>query len=215
MTMHAKPRLPVSNVIKHEEKSEKLKGFIQTWLALASTGSRATEPRCVTLVARSPNSPIARVVADLSTAIVAAGYSLKVVFSMLDAEAPAADWRVIGEAPSCVGEIRFARNPRLADAHEQLVLSADVCWIGDSMRRDPSTRDAFEIYALGYAETVHLAKTSFDRVWAVCEPVKLTTTRPRARTTTTPVSADPKTAAAAIAAAMAGDTTHVVVSTLH
>jgi hypothetical protein len=223
MIMQAKPQLPVASVIKHEDKSEKLKGFIQSWLVQVTSesesepasGAAVSEHRRVTLVARSPNSPVACAVADLSAAIATAGYAVNVVFSTLDAEAPAADWRVIGESPSCLGELRVARNPRLADAHEQLVLSDNVCWIGDSMRRDPSKRDAFEVYATGYAATVQLAATSFSRLWAVCAPVKLTTTRPRARTTTTAVATDPKTAATAIAAAMAGDAPHVVVSTLH
>jgi hypothetical protein len=213
--MHAKPLLPVVSVVKHEDKLEKLKGFIQSMLAQRDAQAESSGMRCLTVVARSSNSPVARAVTELSHALTAAGYSVNVVLSILEAEASVADWRVVGEAPSCLGELRFARNPRLADAHEQMVLSAQQCWIGDAMRRDPSTRDAFEVYALEHAETVRLSTVSFDRLWAVSEPVKRTTTRPAARTTTSAVAVDPKTAASAMAAAIAGDVPQFVVSTLH
>jgi hypothetical protein len=35
-----------------------------------------------------------------------------------------------------------ARHPRLVEAHEQLVLGPETCWIGDCMQRDPAKCDA-------------------------------------------------------------------------
>ena len=116
---------------------------------------------------------------------------------------------------SSVARVLFSQtNPRLADAHEQLVINDAACWVGDCMRRDPSKRDAFECYAPAHPEASRTAAVSFARLWGACEPVTLRSTRPPARTTT--VSAlDPAEAAAALAAAMAGEVPHIVVSTLH
>jgi hypothetical protein len=207
---------PVASVIKHEDKTEKLKGFIGAALDRLPP---AAAGHTITLVARSANSPVARALAGLSERLVAARCTVNVILASLDAEAPvagspAADWRIVSEAPAFLGQIRFARNPRLADAHEQLVLGATTCWVGDCMRRDPSKRDAFELYATASAETASTAAQSFARLWGVSEPVALRSTRPPARTTTV-TALDPADAAVALAAAMAGEAPHVVVSTLH
>ena len=43
-------------------------------------------------------------------------------------------------------EIRWAKNPRMLDAHEQLVIGPNSTWMGDCMRRDPTKRDAFQSF---------------------------------------------------------------------
>ena len=215
--MTAKSPLPVASVIKSDDKMETLKRFIGTALdrmQAEALAAGATQPHTMTLVARSSNSPVARALAALSDRLVAARCTVNVVLVSLDTDVPGADWRIVSEAPSFLGEIRLARNPRLADAHEQLVINNAACWVGDCMRRDPSKRDAFECYAPAHPEASHTAAVSFARLWGACEPVTLRSTRPPARTTT--VSAlDPAEAAAALAAAMAGEVPHIVVSTLH
>lgn len=212
--MTAKSPLPVASVIKSEDKMEKLKGFIGLALDRMQADAAGSVTRTITLVARSAGSPVARALTALSDRLVAARCTVNVVLVSLDAEVPGADWRIVSEAPAFLGEIRFARNPRLADAHEQLVIGDTVCWTGDCMRRDPSKRDAFEFYSPADPDAARTTALSFARLWGACEPVTLRQTRPAARTTT--VSAlDPADAAAALAAAMAGEVPHVVVSTLH
>jgi hypothetical protein len=205
---------PVASVIKCADKSETLKRFIGTALDGMRAVAPGAQPLTITLVARSANSPVAQALAALSDRLIAARCTVNVILTSLDAESPAADWRIVSESPAFLGQIRFARNPRLADAHEQLVISDSVCWAGDCMRRDPSKRDAFELYAPVSAETARTAAASFARLWNACEPVTLRQTRPAARTTTVTVL-DPAEAAVALAAAMAGEAPHVVVSTLH
>jgi hypothetical protein len=213
--MITKSPLPVACVIKSEDKLEKVKSFIGAALAQITADRSNADARSMTMVARSPDSPVAKAVAAQSGALVAAGITVNVIFVTFDCDKSVADWRMFRDAPMCLDEMRQAQNPRLADAHEQLVLGTSVCWTGDCMRRDPSKRDAFEIYATGHAETVRLAKLSFTRLWSASEPVKLGATRPPARTTALTTPTDPATAAAALAAAMAGDAPHIVISTLH
>jgi hypothetical protein len=67
--------------------------------------------------------------------------------------------------------VRCARHPRLIEAHEQLVLGPQACWIGDSMRRDPTKCDAFESYVEGCGEAAGCALVSFERLWVACEPL--------------------------------------------
>lgn len=69
-------------------------------------------------------------------------------------------------------DVRWARRPRLVEAHEQLVLGPTVCWIGDCMRRDPAKCDAFETYVEGCGEAAGCAAVSFERLWIVSEPVR-------------------------------------------
>ena len=68
-------------------------------------------------------------------------------------------------------EVRWARNPRLMEAHEQLVLGPETCWIGDSMRREPTKCDAYEAYVDSCLKTTATVVTSFERLWRTCEPL--------------------------------------------
>ena len=69
-------------------------------------------------------------------------------------------------------EVRGARRPRLVEAHEQLVMSPTVCWIGDCMRRDPAKCDAFENFVEDCGEAAGCAAVSFERLWVISEPVR-------------------------------------------
>jgi hypothetical protein len=71
----------------------------------------------------------------------------------------------------CPTECRVAGNPRLLEAHEQLVMGPATCWIGDSMRREPDKRDAYECYAANHALTAHWSTTSFNRLWAASDTI--------------------------------------------
>jgi len=68
-------------------------------------------------------------------------------------------------------EIRWACNPRLLDAHEELVVGPLTSWTGDCMRRDPNKRDAYESFNSGCAEAAGWARISFDRLWQASEPL--------------------------------------------
>src|SRR5262249_1536394 len=123
-----------ASVSRHEEKEQRLRQFVQHHIA--GEGDRIPE---LLVVARSLDSPVVKAVAGLDQTIAAAGGSVRLILAQVDDEGQCAT----GNALKCRHEIRWARHPRLIEAHEQLVLGPHTCWIGDCMRRDPMKCDAF------------------------------------------------------------------------
>ncbi|WP_141700576.1 hypothetical protein [Methyloceanibacter superfactus] len=63
------------------------------------------------------------------------------------------------------GLIRWARNPRLLDAHEQVTYGADMCWSGDAMRRDADKRNPLILFHMDAPDTALLAQRAFTALW--------------------------------------------------
>jgi hypothetical protein len=131
-----------------------------------SAGPAAPHPLLV--VARSLDSPVVKAIAGLDQTIAAIGGGVRLILAQLDDEAQC----LAGTALSCRHEIRWARHPRLIEAHEQLVLGPNTCWIGDSMRRDPAKCDAFENFVEDCGEAAGCAAVSFERLWFASAPLK-------------------------------------------
>ena len=68
-------------------------------------------------------------------------------------------------------EARLTRDPRLIEAHEQLVLGQRACWTGDSMRRDPAASDAYESFIDDCAKLAAAAHATFERLWSAADPL--------------------------------------------
>jgi hypothetical protein len=94
--------------------------------------------------------------------------SARLILAQVDREPLPEDW---GRGVAFTHEIRWARHPRLVEAHEQLVLGPETCWIGDCMRRDPAKCDAYESYVEGCGEAAGCAAVSFERLWGASEPL--------------------------------------------
>lgn len=156
MTMTSPSRM---QVVRKEEKELRLQEFIRH--ELTAMGNMAAGARCM-LLARSPESPVARALATFSAALDDNAIAPRVIFSMpggSDASRPAdLDW-----LQRCT--VRFARHPQLVDAHEILIIGTQASWVGDSMRRDPAKRDAYEshTHACNIAAD-HMAR-SFEQLW--------------------------------------------------
>ena len=67
--------------------------------------------------------------------------------------------------------MRWARNPRLLDAHEQVTYGEAVCWSGDAMRREADRRNALTLFNETAPELVRLGRLAFDALWAASSPV--------------------------------------------
>ena len=93
------------------------------------------------------------------------------ILAQADHETSGDAWFDAGRAIGFDHEVRWARHPRLIEAHEQLVLGPQTCWIGDCMRRDPMKCDAFESYVEGCGEAAGCALVSLERLWIACEPL--------------------------------------------
>ena len=163
--MRSRPPLSVS-VTRHEEKEHKLREFILHHLGAAEESDGA--PQACLIVARSLDSPVVKAITGLAEEIAAAGLSVRLILAHLDRDPFPEDW---GRDIAFAHEIRWARHPRLIEAHEQLVLGPQVCWIGDCMRRDPSKCDAYESYVEGCGEAAGCATVSFERLWHASQPL--------------------------------------------
>jgi hypothetical protein len=158
------------SVIKRGEKEQKISAFLGTHFACASNGhSMARE---ILVIVRSIESPVARALAAHAAQIAASARPVRMILARADRGALPAGWS-LGEAGQVECEMRWARNPRLLEAHEQLVLAADTCWIGDSMRRDPAKCDAYETFVESNADVAAAARVSFERLWAVSQQLFL------------------------------------------
>lgn len=173
--MSATPASP-AKVIKKEEKEAHLSDFIRSKIAQADDLT-STAKMC-TVVAHSPNSPVAQAVAGMAQELTLAGFIIQTVF----ANAASAEEHTLPALQifSTLGRCRLLNDQRLLDAHEQLVLGDDAAWVGDSMRRDPSKIDAYERYVEDDEQVVNWASSSFGQVWdhakeVKARPVKLTT----------------------------------------
>jgi len=159
--------VPTAVVVKREDKEGQIRDYIARALAIEGDSSLRVGRR-IQFVARSTDSPSARALLALGDKIAAAGICIEVIFAII--ERPGSPWLADDGAPFA-REIRHAVNPRLLDAHEQLILGDSIAWIGDSMRRDPDKRDAYEVFGTDSYEIVRHALLSFQRIWARSEPV--------------------------------------------
>jgi hypothetical protein len=168
--MPFRPSLRAS-VSRHEEKEQRLRQFVRHHMgASADPGSE------LMVVARSLESPVVKAIAALDQEIAGIGLSVRLILAHVEDDTPGADASVM----TCKHEIRWARHPRLIEAHEQLVLGPDTCWIGDCMRRDPAKCDAFENYVEDCGEAAGCAAVSFERLWTISEPFEMKTSQARA-----------------------------------
>jgi hypothetical protein len=152
-----------ASISRHEEKEQRLRLFVEHHLRLPSDRTHQ-----LLIVARSLESPVVRAIAGLEQLIAATGGSVRLILAQVDDEAQC----LAGAALSCKHEIRWARHPRLIEAHEQLVLGPNTCWIGDCMRRDPAKCDAFENFVEDCGEAAGCAAVSFERLWLASAPLK-------------------------------------------
>jgi hypothetical protein len=163
-------KVPSHGETPQQDRERQIARFIRQYLDMAAHDG----PQAVLLVARSGASPVARALKDAAVEIASRGIGVRIIV--------ASDERVQELWPSTAErqarEIRIARNPRLLDVHEQLVLGQRATWFGDSLRRDPMKRDAFESYTADDASAAGRARSTFERLWRATEPLPVRKLRP-------------------------------------
>jgi hypothetical protein len=164
--MSFRPPLRVS-VTRHEDKEQKLKEFVLRHLSACDVGAGAQASQ-ILIVARSLDSPVVKAITGSAEEIATGGLSVRLILAHLDRDPAPEDW---GCGVAFAHEIRWAKHPRLIEAHEQLVLSPEICWIGDCMRRDPAKCDAYESYVEDCGEATGCATVSFERLWLASQPL--------------------------------------------
>jgi hypothetical protein len=167
----------VAKLIRREEKQENLERFIGCYLdRLSVIAAPAPGDSMVTVIARSPSSPVAIALGSAIGELRSLGVVLGVVFAKLEPAEPLSSWIDLAQPAS--GErgmvsLRWARNPCLLDAHEQMVLGPVMCWSGDCMRRPPEARDAYELFDACNEESARRAALSFRSLWDASEAICL------------------------------------------
>lgn len=140
-------------VVKKEEKETKLRAFFAE--ALKDLDAAGGTP-VVRVLARCSGSPVLRAMAAVQAELAAAGADVQVLLALVDGG--------LAAAPAGVS-VRHLADVRCLDAHEVLVIGTASSWVGDSMRRDPSVRDSFELHAAASEAAACRAAMSFDRLW--------------------------------------------------
>jgi hypothetical protein len=122
------------------------------------------------MILRSPGSDPAKALVGMKGALQHAGVGAKVILARLEPEddlkqlfASLSELAPQEPAPEL---IRWARNPRLLDAHEQVTYGGAMCWSGDAMRRDADRRNALTLFDEEAPDTVRLGRLAFGALWA-------------------------------------------------
>lgn len=152
-------------------KEAKLKDLIVQDLQTRKNTPNAAAPSRYTVIARATDSVVAQALISSAADIAAAGLEISAILfesEMTFEETPQAISLMEITGVTC----RVLRDQRFAAAHEQLVLNDGRVWIGDCMRRDPSKRDAFEMFHDGNNGAEQNATASFNRLWAHAKPVE-------------------------------------------
>ncbi len=163
------------NIVRKDEKEAKLSEFIERFLsvrraqAALDLNTVATDATCF-VVARSTDSPVAKVLQGLLPEFSAQNIALKALYA-LPSDAGPFSGSPSAWAPPRI-ECRCASDIRLLEAHELLILGPHTAWVGDCMRREPDKGDAYEFYADDCREMSAAALRSFHRLWAIAKPLR-------------------------------------------
>lgn len=156
-------------VVKKDQKGAMLRDFVmRSIVARREAGDSDCSTIC--LVARSFESPAARVLISLADEIATLGVNVRAVITAIDNGDFGGDIAVGLGAPFTSGNTRVVRDARLYDAHEQLILDATTTWIGDCMRREPAKTDSYERFAENCPVTGKWARQSFSSLWQAAQP---------------------------------------------
>jgi len=142
---------------------------------MARSVERAEADVCLTMILRSAASDPAMALVAMKGALQHAGLRAKVILARLDPEdelrqlcAGLSDLAPQVPAPEL---IRWARNPRLLDAHEQVIYGASMCWSGDAMRREADRRNALTLFDEEAPDKARLGRLAFAALWTASSPV--------------------------------------------
>jgi hypothetical protein len=129
----------------------------------------AREGSTLTMILRSAASDPAKALIGMTGALKQAGLNAKMILAKLESEDElrqlyASLVELDPQQPSH-GLIRWARNPRLLEAHEQVIYGEALCWSGDAMRRDAEKRNALALFEEESPESARLGRLAFAALW--------------------------------------------------
>ena len=135
----------------------------------------ASDVPALTMILRSAQSAPAQALIAMSEEFARAGASAKVVLASLEPEDELPHlFESLCRLSPCEPDkelVRWARNPRLRDAHEQVTYGSSMCWSGDSMRRDADRRNTLTMFDEGAPQIARLGRLAFEALWAASATV--------------------------------------------
>jgi hypothetical protein len=133
---------------------------------------RAEAGATLHMILRSPEADPAKALIGMTGALQGKGVRAKVILAKIE---PDDELKKLFDALSALQPrepapelIRWARNPRLAEAHEQVTFGTTMCWSGDAMRRDADRRNALTVFQEQAPEAVRLGRLAFEALWTAC-----------------------------------------------
>ena len=129
----------------------------------------------LTMILRAADSDPAKALVGMKGALQRAGVAAKVILAKLEPESElkqlfAALSELDSQAPA-PQLIRWARNPRFLEAHEQVTYGEAMCWSGDAMRRDADRRNALALFDAESTDAVRLGRLAFAALWEAASPI--------------------------------------------
>lgn len=161
---------PGNNGALQEAREQRLMAFATAGIERVSDTCGDIGATTILAVARCGESPVARAIVALRPVLSASGIKVRLVFSDEDATIDPFITGSADDAAAGIPEVRIVRDPRLRDAHEQLIVRGAAVWFGDSLRRDIYRRDLFEQYLADAPDAARAAAHAFEQLWARTEP---------------------------------------------
>jgi hypothetical protein len=130
---------------------------------------RAEAGAPLTMILRSPEADPVKALIGMTGALERKGVRARVLLAKIE---PDDELKKLFETLSTLAPlepahelIRWARNPRLLEAHEQVTYGETMCWSGDAMRRDADRRNALTLFDEEAPESVRLGRLAFEALW--------------------------------------------------
>jgi hypothetical protein len=161
---------PGNNGDLQEAREQRLMAFATAGIERVFGSGGDIGATTILAVARCGESPVARAIVALRPVLAASGIKVRLVFSDEDATIDPFITGSADDAAAGIAEVRIVRDPRLRDAHEQLIVRGAAVWFGDSLRRDIFRRDLFEQYIADAPDAARAAAHAFEQLWARTEP---------------------------------------------
>lgn len=153
-----------------EAREQRLMAFTADGIDRFSQPEDCTDPATILAIAHSADSPAARALIALRPALADHRVTVRLVIAEEDSML---EPFIAGSSDQSLGnpfEVRIVRDPRLRDAHEQLIVGCASVWFGDSLRRDIHRRDLFEQFLADVPEVARAAAHAFQQLWLRTEP---------------------------------------------
>jgi hypothetical protein len=142
---------------------------------VACAAGESEQSPTFTMILRSASSGPAQALLRAKDDLVRAGARAKAILASIEPEEELrqffASLSELSPREPSQQLIRWARNPRLLDAHEQVTYGESMCWSGDAMRRDADKRNALTLFHEAAPDTVRLGRLAFAALWETASPI--------------------------------------------